>query len=162
MKRNSVVNLIVLLIFCLSVGGFIIFYGIGEDVPYSAPTVVAALDTPDWIVIKNVGKSMEPWIPDGSLTRAYSADVPVVGDVVVFDCLVKKCADFDGSIRGHSKFLRKIDARGCYWFEGRTDEYIQDGVLSVSRDSRTHYGYLCPGEFNVLGVVRDLPEGGSH
>ena len=163
MERNSVLNLLFLLIFCLVMGGFFVVYQLEEPVADTAPTIVSvpvAPATPDWIVLENSGKSMEPWIPDGSLTHAYPADVPVVGDIVAFDCLSKKCA-VDGVLMSHSKFLRDIDSRGCYYFVGREDRYF-DGVRWTYSFDSTEYGYLCSGDFKVLGVVRDLPEEGKH
>lgn len=158
MERNSVLNLLFLLIFCLFMGGFFIVYQLEEPETYTAP-VIATPAAPDWIRLTGEGASMEPWLPDGASYRAYPADVPVVGDIVAFDCLATKCIH-DGRI-SYTKFLRKIDSRGCFWFEGRTDEYMYNGVRSVSFDS-TEYGYLCSGDFKVLGVVRDLPEEGKH
>lgn len=164
MERNSVLNLLFLLIFCLIMGGFFVVYGLEEpEAVYTAPVVVpapVAPATPDWIVLENSGKSMEPWIPDGSLTHAYPADVPVVGDIVAFDCLSKKCA-VHGVMLSHTKFLRGIDSRGCYYLVGREDRYFDGKEWTYSFDS-TEYGYLCASDLKVLGVVRDLPEEGKH
>lgn len=163
MEKDSTLNLFFLLIFCLVMGGFFLIVGLDDDPYYTAPVIVSAPvapATPDWIVLENSGKSMEPWIPDGSLTHAYPADVSVVGDIVAFDCLSEKCA-VDGVMLSHTKFLRDIDSRGCYYLVGREDRYFDGKEWTYSFDS-TEYGYLCADDLKVLGVVRDLPEEGKH
>lgn len=145
-------------------GGFFVVYGLEDpETAYIAPVVVPVpIDpaVPDFIALENSGKSMEPWIPDGSVTHVYPSDTPAIGDIVAFTCLSKKCA-VDGVMLSHSKFLRKIDSRGCYYFVGREDQYFDGTRWTYSFDS-TEYGYLCSGDFKVLGVVRDLPEEGKH
>jgi hypothetical protein len=159
MEKDSLLNLSFLLIFCLVMGGFFLLHDLGDEPTFTAPSFVpapVAPAAPDWIDHMIVGKSMEPWIPDGSVLHVYPADVPVLGDVVVWNCLTTKCVSEDGTT-SFLKFIRRIDSRGCFWFEGRLDEYSYKGQRMHSFDA-TEYGYLCPGDFKVLGVVRDLPE----
>lgn len=157
MEKDSLLNLFFLLIFCLVMGGFFVVYGLEEpEAVYTAPAIVSVPEIPDSILIYATGDSMEPWIPDGVYLRAYPTDIPVVGDVVTFECLVTRCVNSSDDSHVFNKFLRRIDSRGCYWFEGRTGDYMSDGKLVNSFDS-SDYGYLCSGEFKVLGVVRDLP-----
>lgn len=156
MKRNSVINLLILIAFSVALGVFFVSFNAPDEPVYTAPVVVPVVPaTPDWIDMTVTGKSMEPWIPFGSAIRVYPADAPAVGDAVAFDCLVKKCLSAS-SVTSNLKFLRAIDARGCYYFVGREDRYFYEGEWTYSFDS-TEYGYLCSGEFKVLGVVRDLP-----
>ena len=165
MEKDSLLNLFFLLIFCLVMGGFFVVYDLGdpETVPTTPIVVTAPIvpATPDWIPMTVIGRSMEPWVPTGSTVNLYPTDVPAVGDMVVFECRAAKCLGEDNPTVPSLKFLRRVDSRGCFWFEGRLDRYLLDGEYTYSFDS-TEYGYLCASDLKVLGVVRDLPEEGKH
>lgn len=154
MEKDSTLNLFFLLIFCLVMGGFFLIKF--SDDPSYTPPVTYTPEIPDSILIYASGDSMEPWIPDGVYLRAYHTDIPVVGDVVTFECRTSRCFNPSDDSRVFNKFLRRIDSRGCYWFEGRSGDYMSGGQLVHSFDSND-YGYLCSGELSVIGVVRDLP-----
>lgn len=83
------------------------------------------------------GDSMLPTLTDGS-SVSVRYDTPKINDVVVFRCLVDKCEK-------KTLIKRLITIKdSCYYFMGDNRFY--------SSDSR-NYGYLCPDEISIIGVV---------
>lgn len=93
------------------------------------------------------GKSMESYgFMDGTRVDVVPASSFNIGDAIAFECTHDKC---DGA---YIKTIVKKDDT-CYWVEGRTDKWIQDGQKRQSMDSRTTYGWLCDDQIKIIGVA---------
>lgn len=93
------------------------------------------------------GHSMETY---GYFDRALVDVVPAkefyVGDIVAFECGHEKC---------HGAYIKKITKKqgDCYWVEGRTDVWEENGNRRQSMDSRTTYDWLCGEDITIYGVA---------
>ena len=93
------------------------------------------------------GHSMESYgFMDGSHVDVVPASSFNVGDAIAFECMHEKCDS------AYIKTITKKDGT-CYWVEGRTDQWMQDGQKRQSMDSRTTYGWLCDDEIKIYGVA---------
>ena len=93
------------------------------------------------------GHSMESYgFMDGTRVDVVPATTFNIGDAIAFECTHDKC---DGA---YIKMITKKDD-GCYWVEGRKDQWLQDGKKRQSMDSRTTYGWLCDEEITIYGVA---------
>lgn len=132
--------------------GLLSFVGISGGAMYHAFNIEQTKSAIDGssspiIIDRMVGHSMEPALTDDALiSYDTSKTIPMIGDVVVFDCFTEKCTS--GSKYGKLSRLRNIDANGCYWFLGDN----QDNSL----DSRT-YSWLCPpNDIKIIGILTGL------
>jgi hypothetical protein len=99
------------------------------------------------------GASMEPWFRNGQKVIIHKRQ-PEIDDAVAFRCFKDLCEDGQDD-NAVLKFLKKkevVDGETCYWFEGRPDRYIFEGVEYGSFDS-TRYGWVCDKEIKIYGVI---------
>lgn len=99
---------------------------------------------------------MYPTYRDGEDVVIRKFNTPKINDVIVLDCL-SKCSAGVSVIKRDSlpeplsrtliKRIIKINSKGCYWVEGDNRNY--------STDSR-EYGWLCPSDIRVEGVVEGV------
>lgn len=71
-----------------------------------------------------------------------------IGNFCGFDCLSFKCQR--GVEKSFLKKLVKIE-NNCYYFEGNTNPWRENGILVESFDFRV-FGCLMPNEFRINGV----------
>lgn len=120
-------------------------------------------ETPDpnaFYIIKPVGRSMEEYgSPAGQDVKIYYNQTCMPGDNCSFQCLVDKCTCSSSDCitedaNGNLAIKRLVSIKnGCYWFEGNSKPWIEDGIKYESFDSRT-YGCLMPSEFLMQGVSK--------
>lgn len=80
---------------------------------------------------------------------------PKVGDIVAFYCRKSGCPENHEM----AKEVKSIDEKWCFWLEGRPGEYVRNGHIVHSLDSKT-YGFLCGTEIEIKGVVK--PKSSSY
>ena len=97
------------------------------------------------------GSSMEQYgFFDGDTVRITNY-APKEGDFASFRCIAERCKDQEQPM---IKKVVKIENE-CYWLQGRDDVWLdEDGKKVHSYDSRD-YGWLCPGEIAINGVVTE-------
>lgn len=95
-----------------------------------------------------VGDSMAPYgISSGDNVVVQFGTTPRIGDLIAFTCSLSLC---------EGNYIKElVDYRdGCYWIEGRRDQwYDEQGVLRVSQDSASEFGWLCGDDIEVIGLV---------
>ena len=131
-----------------------------EQADISPPNVSPGVsDTPSRYVFgRMIGNSMQQYgFYDGASFRVDTQKTCEPGDFCSFVCLVERCRGIYGEATGQVDWTKRLMSitDNCYWFEGNPENWMENGIMVQSFDSRM-YGCLKQNEFRMQGVAEPL------